>query len=200
MRGLRDILHNKRMRHIAYGIIAGILVLWVIYRFIAISIQNNMVVYNATRAANEHGVPVYVMTAQTASGTLREPIMIRNNRGYVSAARVGKFAAGQKIGAGKITSVASRIDLDSGMYIVRTRDVSDGLQFAEYVSQGIFVPVYALENDTVMVMRNGVAYATSVDVARQDADYALIKSGLNNGDVVILSNVADGVKVKVQQQ
>ncbi len=199
MKGLREFLHNKRTRHILYAVVVAGLVLWVIYRFVAIGMANNMQIFNAARDANLNGVPVNVMIASNGDGVLREPIMINNNRGYVAASRIGKFAAGQKIGNGVITSVASRIDLDSGMYVVRTRGVENGLQFAEYKTNGIFVPVHAIENDTVMVVRNGVARAAHVKIARQDADNALIKSGLASGDLIVLGNVADGIKVKIQK-
>ncbi len=199
MEGLRAKFQNKRTRHIAYAILIGVMILWVMYRFYAIAMENRMVVFNPVRSAAEIGAPVDTMIVQRKSGILREPILIQNNRGYVSAARVGKFAAGQKIGDGQIASVASRIDLDTGMYIVRTRGAADGTQYAEYVSTGFFVPVYAVVNNTVMVARDGVADAVSVTVARQDADTALITSGLTDGDVVILSDITDGAPIKIQQ-
>ncbi len=199
MEGLRAKFQNKRTRHIAYLILIGVMVLWVAYRFYAIAMENRMNVFNPVRSAAEIGAPVDTMIVQRKSGTLREPILIQNNRGYVSAARVGKFESGQKIGNGKITSVASQIDLDTGMYIVRTRGADNGTQYAEYVATGFFVPVYAISNNTVMVARDGVADAVTVTVARQDADTALITSGLNDGDVVILSNINDGAPVKIQQ-
>ncbi len=199
MKGLIARFQSKRNRHIAYGLLAGVLALWVIYRFIAIGYEKHMVIFNAARSAAEIGAPVETITAVRRDGVLREPILIQDNRGYVSAARVGKFAAGQKVGDGTITSVASRIDLDTGMYIVRTRGADNGTQFAEYAATGFYIPVYAVTNNTVMVARDGVAHAASVTVSRQDADNALITSGLNDGDIVILSSVDAGTRVKIQQ-
>ncbi len=199
MEGLRAKFQNKRTRHMAYAVLIGVMVLWVIYRFAAIAAEGRLAVFNPVRSAAEIGAPVETMIVQNKSGILREPILIQNNRGYVSYARVGKFAAGQKIGDGKITSVSSQIDLDTGMYIVRTRGASNGTQYAEYVAKGIFVPVYAVTNNTVMVARDGVANAVQVTVARQDADNALITSGLKDGDVVILSNIDDAAPVKILQ-
>lgn len=199
MEGLRAKFQNKRTRHIAYAILIGIMVLWVLYRFYAIAMDGRMVVFNPVRSAAEIGAPVDTMIVQRKNDVLREPILIQNNRGYVSAARVGKFAAGQKIGNGQITSVASRIDLDTGMYIVRTRGADNGTQYAEYVANGFFVPVYAITNNAVFVARDGIADKVTVTVARQDADNALITSGLNNGDIVILSDITDGAPVKIQK-
>ncbi len=199
MEGLRAKFQNKRNRHIAYVALIAVLALWVVYRFYAIAMENRMVVFNPVRSAAEIGAPVDTMVVQRKSGILREPILIKNNRGYVSAARVGKFAAGQKIGNGTIASVASRIDLDTGMYIVRTRGADDGTQYAEYTANGFFVPVYAVTNNTVYVARDGVADAVTVNVVRQDADTVLITSGLNDGDIVILSNIENGAPVKIQQ-
>ncbi len=197
MEGLQSKLQNKRFRHLAYLGLVIVLIIWVIYRFAIIHYENSMQIFNPTRSAIEIGAPVDTMIVQEKSGILREPILIQNNRGYVSASRVGKFESGQKIGDGVIASVASRIDLDTGMYVVRTRNTSDGHHYAEYVANGFFVPVYAVKNNVVMVVRDGFAHASPVTVVRQDADNALISSGLQNGDVVILSDIADGARIKV---
>ncbi len=199
MQGLSAKFQNKRYRHIAYAVLAGVMILWVLYRFYAIVVENRMNVFNPVRSAAEIGAPVETITAQSTRGILREPILIQNNRGYVSAARVGKFAPGQKIGNGTIASVSSSIDLDTGMYVIRTRGVDNGTQYAEFIANGIFVPVYAITNNVVMVARDGAAHSVSVTVGRHDADNALITSGLNDGDVVILSNIADGAPVQIQK-
>ena len=82
---------------------------------------------------------------------------------------------------------------------MRTSGVSNGLQFAEFTTSGHFIPLYAISGDTVYVVENGVATARTVKIARQDAERAYIKSGLNDGDVVILSKVKSGEKVKVNK-
>ncbi|MFQ6739416.1 MAG: hypothetical protein ACLRFJ_01990, partial [Alphaproteobacteria bacterium] len=104
--------------------------------------------------------------------------------------------AGQSVSTGKIISVSSKIDLDTGMYVIKTRGVSDGLQYAEYRRNGYFVPVYAVHDNQVFVFENGVATPHKVVVAREDANRMLITQGLNDGDRVILSNVSVGDKVQ----
>lgn len=183
-------------KYIAAGLIA-VLVAWVVFRFTMIGIENARPVFNATRNAVTDGVPVVVQTVQRTSGVLREPIAIKNNRAYVASARAHKFGVGQHVADGVIVSVSSKIDLDSGMYVVRTRGADDGLHYAQYRATGIFVPVYAVNNGVVMVADGDVARARNVVVSRQDADMALIESGLDNGDVVILTRVQDGEKIQI---
>ena len=85
------------------------------------------------------------------------------------------------------------------MYVVHTSGVSDGLQMAEFNATGHFVPLYAITDGMVYVAENGVATARTVEIARQDSENAYIKSGLRNGDVVILSSVRAGDKVQIKK-
>ena len=128
-----------------------------------------------------------------------EPLSVKNNRAYVSAERASKLRVGQKIEKGTITFVSKNIDLNTGMYLVRTSGVSDGLHFAEFTTDGIFVPLYAVSNNSVMVVDNGVAVLRDVKIAHQDSETAYIESGLQPGDIVVLSNVQPGVKVKLNK-
>ena len=137
------------------------------------------------------------MSVSRIDGVLHEPIAVKDNRALVSGVRAAKLRAGQKIGDGKIVSVSRKIDYDTGMHVVRTSGVSDGLQFAEIAGNGFYVPISAIENNTLMIVEDGVATARDVVVAAQDAQTAYITSGLNDGDRIILSRVTDGTKVKV---
>ena len=83
------------------------------------------------------------------------------------------------------------------MYIVRTRNVSDGLQYAIFQTDGYFIPLSAISNGTVMLNVDGVATPRAVTVLRQDDQKAQV-DGLNDGDVVILSSVNAGDKVQVK--
>jgi multidrug efflux pump subunit AcrA (membrane-fusion protein) len=56
-----------------------------------------------------------------------------------------------------------------------------------------------MRGDNLFVVNNGTAEVRTVVVERRDAQNVLIKSGLNDGDVVILSNVQNGQKVKVEE-
>lgn len=196
---LMEQLKQPRARKImSIGLVAA-LVLWVVFRFTMIGIENARSVYNAARVAETDGVPVVVQQIERTSGVLREPIAVKSNRAYVASGRAHKFGAGQHVAGGVIVSVSPDIDLDSGMHVVRTRGVADGLQYAEFRATGHFVPVYAVNNGVVMVADGDIARARDVVVARQDAENALISSGLNDGDVVILTRVSDGEKIQVKE-
>lgn len=196
---LMEQLKQPRARKImSIGLIA-VLVLWVVFRFTMIGIENARSVYNAARVAQTDGVPVVVQQIERTSGVLREPIAVKSNRAYVASGRAHKFGAGQHVAGGVIVSVSPDIDLDSGMHVVRTRGVADGLQYAEFRATGHFVPVYAVNNGVVMVADGDIARVRDVVVARQDADNALISSGLNDGDVVILTRVSAGEKIQVKE-
>lgn len=177
----------------------GIIILWTVFRFSMIGIEHARVVFNASRDAAENGVPVVTITMSRTSGDLREPIAVKDNRAYVSSGRINKFGAGQHVGSGVIVSVSGGIDLDSGMHIIRTRGVADGLQYAQYRATGYFVPVYAINNGVVMVADGDVARTRNVRVGRQDAENALVESGLRDGDIVILTRVSDGDKIQIKQ-
>lgn len=196
---IQQALRSKKIKHTFFIALVAIMVGWVIFRFIAFASENARFVYNASRVAAENGLPVEYVTVHIESGTLYEPLSVKNNRAYVSGERASKMRAGQKIGNGKITFVSNNIDLNTGMYLVRTSGVSDGLHFAEFTTNGIFVPLYAISDNSVFVADNGIATKRNIKIARQDSENAYVESGLNSGDVVILSNVQSGVKVKLNK-
>ena len=198
MEKIQTTMATKKFKKIAYISLVAILAGWVIFRFAAVASENARYVFNASRVAADKGAPVLTIEMSSAPGTLYEPLAVKNNRAYVSAARAQKLRAGQKIGDGKITSVSSNIDYDTGMYIVRTAGVSDGLQMAEFTTTGHFVPLYAITDGSVFVIENGVATVRNVNVARQDSENAYIASGLRDGDIVILSSVRAGDKVQMK--
>ena len=190
---------RPRTKKWLYAGLALILALWVVFRFVMVGVENRRFVFNPARDALENGVPVVVMTMHPTDGVLHEPISVKNNRAMVAPARAAHFVAGQKIGDGVIVSVARGIDLDTGMVAVRTRGVADGLGHAESLVNGFLVPIDAVRGDTVMVADGDVAVARTVTVERSDADMALVTAGLNDGDVVILTHVGAGQKIKIQK-
>ena len=196
---IQQALRSKKIKHTFFIVFVAIMVGWVIFRFIAFASENARFVYNASRVAAENGLPVEYVTVHIESGTLYEPLSVKNNRAYVSGERASKMRAGQKIENGKITFVSNNIDLNTGMYLVRTSGVSDGLHFAEFTTNGIFVPLYAISDNSVFVADNGIATKRNIKIARQDSENAYVESGLNSGDVVILSKVQSGVKVKLNK-
>ena len=199
MEKIQRTLATKMFKKIMYISLIAILVGWVIFRFAAVASENARFVFNASRSAADVGLPIESVTVQVKSGTLYEPLSVKNNRAYVSAERASKLRVGQKIEQGKITYVSNSIDLNTGMYLVRTSGVSDGLHFAEFTTDGIFVPLYAVSNNTVFVVNDGAATIREIKIARQDSENAYIASGLKSGDIVILSKVNAGDKVKLSK-
>lgn len=197
MEKIAENLKTKKMKRFFAILTIAILIGWVVFRFAAVASENSRHVFNASRVAEAQGTPIEVITVSRTDGVLREPITVKNNRALVSGARAAKLRAGQKIGDGKIVSVSRKIDYDTGMHVVRTSGVTDGLQFAEISGNGFYVPISAIENNTLMIVEDGVATTRNVVIAAQDAAMAQITSGLNDGDRVVLSHVQDGTKVKV---
>lgn len=198
MEKLKEKVSSPKGRKLVYIVCAAILLGWVIFRFAAVASENSLYVFNASRVAADVGAPIQAVEVYKKTDVLKEPISVKNNRAYVSGSRVDKFSAGQNIGDGKIVSVSANIDLDSGMHVIRTRGVSDGLQYAEFVGNGYFIPAYAVNNESVFVIEDGKAVLRDVKVVRQDSETAFISEGLSDGDKVILSKVKAGDKVQAK--
>ena len=194
---LFKVKNPQRLKKWIYVLSVCALVFWIAFRINALVVQHNQQVFNIARDVSENGTPILTMTAQNSSGVLHEPITVDKNRAYVTSGRVGLFRAGQKVGSGKIVSVSQNIDLDTGMYIIKMSNVENGLQYVEYTRNGYFVPVYAVVDENVFVYDNGKATLRKVIVAHSDADMALITQGLHDGDIVILSKVSEGEKVRI---
>jgi hypothetical protein len=190
-------LKTPKSKKIIYTTIIVLSVLFVGYRFYSVIKENNFKVFNIVRNNMENGTPVEILTIQKTNGILLEPLTIKNNMGFVSGARVSAFKSGQKIGDCKIASVSNNIDLDTGMHIIKTSKCKDGLQYVEKEKKGFYVPVSAIHGNNVFVMDGDVAHIREIVIEDRDAQNVLIKSGLNNGDVVILSAVTENEKVKV---
>lgn len=194
------IKNPERVKKWIYILTVAALVFWILFRITMLVIQHNQTVFNISRDVAANGTPVVTMTAQNSSGVLHEPITVEKNKAYVTGSRVGLFRAGQKVGDGKIASVSQNINLDTGMYVIKTTGVADGLQYVEYNRNGYFVPISAVVDSNVFVYENGVATLRKVIVAHSDADMALITQGLHDGDVVILSKVSADEKVRLTEQ
>ena len=187
----------QRLRHIVLRVGIMAFALMIVWRFISFGMEQNMSVFNMTRDAQENGVPVSVVQMKQINGVIYEPLFINNNRGYVSSVRIPKFHAGQKISnGGEVVSASTSIDLDSGMHVVRTRGASDGAQLVEIRENGFYVPTYAVQNENVFIVRDGLAHSVPVKIVRGDAENTMI-TGVADGDLVITSHVTDGVKVRV---
>ena len=190
-------LKTRKSKNIIYCVVVGILVLVFGYRFYAVARERGSDVFNIARNNIENGTPVNVLTASETDGVLYEPLTIKNNRGYVSGARVNTFKSGQKLGDCKIVSVSHNIDLDTGMHIIKTDKCSDGLQYVEIAYRGFFIPVSAVRGNTVYGVDSGVARSRDIVILNRDLQNVLVKSGLQKDDIVILSDVKDGEKIKI---
>ena len=107
------------------------------------------------------------------------------------------FNVGQSLGDCKIISVSNNIDLDSGMYIIKTKKCSDGLKYAQNKQYGFFVPLSAVSGNAVYVVNAGVANVRKIEIVSRDSQNVLVKSGLENGDRVILSDVRNNEKIQI---
>ena len=184
MNKIQQTIKTKKFKKIISIAFIATMVGWVLFRFAAVASENARYVFNASRNAIEHGMPI-------------ETLVLTNNRAYVSAERAKKLKPGQKVGNGKIVFVSKNIDLDTGMFLVKTQGVENGLQFAEFTADGFFIPLYAIKNNTVFVVENNTAVARNIEITHQDSETAYITSGVKDGDIVILSNVNAGNKVKI---
>lgn len=190
-------LKTRKSKVVIYTLLIAVLVMCFAYRFDVVQQERSRKVFNIVRNNVEYGVPVQVMNMQEKDGVLYEPLTIKNNRAYVSGGRVATFKAGQKIGNCKIVSVSHDIDLDSGMYVIKTSNCVDGLQYVEIVGHGFYAPVSAVSGNTLYFVEEGVARSREVGIVARDSQNVLIKSGIKNGDVVILSDVKDNQKIQI---
>ncbi len=192
-------LKTRKSKNIIYTLVITVVVAVFGFRFYAVEQENNFDVFNIVRQNMENGFPVDVLVMQKTDGILLEPLTIKNNYAYVSGARVHDFKPGQTVGDCKIISVSHKIDLDTGMHVIRTSKCMDGLQYAESKKNGFYVPVSAIHGNNVYVVENGIAKIREIVIENQDAQNALIKSGLSAGDIVILSNVQQDEKIKIAE-
>ena len=192
-------LKTRKSKSVLYTIFITFVVCVFGYRFYRVSQENNFDVFNIIRFNMENGLPIEVLKMEKTDGVLLEPLTVKNNIAYVSGARINDFKAGQKIGDCKIVSVSKKIDLDTGMHVIKTSNCLNGLQYVENRKNGFYVPVSAISGNHVYVADGGVARVREIVVENSDAQNALIKSGLNNGDIVILSNVQENQKIKIAQ-
>jgi len=185
-----------KYKKLIYILCTVFLVVLIAFRIHVISSESARKVFNPSRVELESGAPVAKLEVEKKTGVLNEPLFIKNNTAFVSSVRVNKFKVGQRVDNGKIISVSNQIDLDSGLFKIKTSGVVNGSNFAELKYVGFFVPAYAIKESNVMVAENGIAHKRAVNVIDQDSENAVISSGLSDGDIVILSQVDEGEKVR----
>ena len=192
-------LKTRKSKNIIYTFVMAFVLGAFAYRFYMVEQEKNTSVFNIARDNLENGLPVEILKMEKKDGVLYEPLTIKNNRAFVSGARVNMFKSGQKIGKCKIVSVSRNLDLDTGMYVVKTSNCENGLQYVELRANGFYVPVSAIVGNNVFVENNGVANVRKIVISGRDAENAIVESGLSEGDIVILSNVKDNQKVKIEK-
>lgn len=183
------------------NIILGVIIfvsLLSLFRIIVFGIEKARSVFNISRNNIEYGIPVNVYAIKEEINYLKEPLFIKNNKTFISIKRIYKFKVGQKIGNGEIIFVSRNINLDTGMCIIKTKNVEDGINYVEMERKGFFIPIYALYKNKVFLLKNGRAIETKVDIIDKDSSNALVK-GLDDGDIVILSKVENNQKVKISE-
>jgi hypothetical protein len=186
---------NKVLWH---AVIIGFAV-WFIYRFVMVALESRMTVFNPARDMSVNGIPVSSVVVARQDGVIKMPLVIKDNKAFVSGQRKAKLAPGQKLDTGEIVSVSKNLDYDSGMYIVKTRNAADGINYVHINENGYFIPAYAVQNGVLMVLQGGAAQEKKIESCGQDADFVCISSGVSDGDEVILTKVDAGQKVKVQK-
>lgn len=192
-------LKTRKAKNIIYATVVILVVATFGYRFYSVARENNFDVFNIARVNAINGTPVDVLEIQKTNGILLEPITIKNNRAFVSGKRINMFHAGQKIGDCKIVSVSKNIDLDTGMHVIKTSNCGDGLQYVENQKNGFYIPMSAIHGNIVYVADGDVARAVNIEIENQDMQNALIKSGVNTGDIVILSDIQNNQKIKISK-
>ena len=190
-------LKTRKNKNIIYIILIIFGVSLFGYRFLSVARERNTDVFNIIRNDLQNGTPVETLKMEQTDGVLYEPLTVKNNRAYVSGVRVDMFRVGQSLGTCKIISVSKNIDLDTGMHVIKTSKCDNGLLYAENRKNGFYIPVSAVRGDTIYVVENNVARARKIEIANRDMQNVLVKSGIQNGDIVILSNVKDNQKIKI---
>lgn len=190
-------LKTRKSKNIIY-IISIVAIVGVFgYRFYSVAMENNFNVFNITRNNENTGTPVKILKMKKTNGVLYEPLTIKNNTAFVSGARVNIFKPGQFSSNCKIISVSKNIDLDTGMYIIKTSNCTDGLQHISNKQYGFYIPISAITGNTVFIADGNVARAINIEIENRDMQNALIKSGIKSGDIVILSDVQNNQKIKI---
>jgi hypothetical protein len=185
-----------KYKKLVYILCTVVLVGLIVFRIYMINSESSRQVFNPMRAQLENGATVAKLSVEKKTGILQEPLFIKNNTAFVSSTRINKFKVGQRVDHGKIVSVSNQIDLDSGLFRIKTSGVGDGAHFAELKYTGFFVPAFAIKENNLMVIENGIAQKRSVKITDQDSENAVVSYGLSDNDIIILSQIEDGEKVR----
>ena len=187
------IMKNKKK---LYTYIAIVIAVAFIYRFIKVGMEKFEVILSPQREFITNGKTVDVLEIKKENNFIKIPVTIKNNTAFIPQNKLELFFKNQKIeNGGEIIVVNKKLDLDTGMYILKTKDVKDGLNYALIYKDGIFIPTNAIDENKVYVKENGIAVAKNITIIMRDENIALV-DGINEGDILIVSKIQDGEKVK----
>ncbi len=187
------ITQNKKK---LYAYIITIICVAFVYRFIKVGMEKFEVILSPQREFITNGKKVEVLEIKKENNFIKVPLSVKNNKAYIPQNKLKLFFKNQKIeNGGEIVNVNSVLDLDTGMYILKTKDVADGFHYALINKDGIFIPTNAIDENKVYIKENGKAVAKDINIIMRDENIALI-NGIVEGDILIISKVQDGEKVK----
>ena len=118
---------------------------WTAYRIDRLGADKNLRINNIVRIHTETGIPQSTVVAEQTSEFLLEAVHVTNGRALVSGSRIGRFRVGQGVLGenSRVTMVSNRVDIDSGMYIVRFSGNISGTVMVMRRYTGFFLPLEA---------------------------------------------------------
>lgn len=179
-----------------YTYIAIIIAIAFVYRFIKVGMEKFEVILSPQREFITNGKKVEILEIKNENNYIKVPVTIKNNTAFIPQNKLELFFKNQKIeNGGEIISVNKKLDLDTGMYVLKTKGVTDGLNYALIYKNGIFIPTNAIDENKVYVKENNFAVTKNITVIIRDENTAFVE-GLNEGDILITSKIQNGEKVK----
>lgn len=186
-------IQNKKKLYIY---IVTIICVAFVFRFVKVAIERYEKILCPQREFIENGKKVEVLEIKKQNNFIKVPLTIKNNIAYIPQNKLNLFFKNQKIeNGGEIVVVNKNLDLDTGMYILKTKNVTDGLNYALIYKDGIFIPTDSIDENKVYVKENNKAVVKNINIIMRDENIALIE-GLEEGDILIISKIQDGEKVK----
>ena len=187
------IMQNKKK---LYTYIAAIIAVAFIYRFIKVGMEKFEVILCPQREFIKNGKQVDILEIKKEISFIKVPLTVKDNTAYIPQNKLNLFFKNQKIeNGGEIVVVNKKLDLDTGMYKLKTKDVMDGLNYALIEKEGFFIPTDAIDENKVYIKENGKAVVKNITVVMRDENIALV-DGVTDGNILITSKITDGEKIK----
>jgi len=166
--------NSKILARIAITLVVMFFAAWTLYRIDRLGADKDLRINNIVRIHAETGIPQRKLVAEKTTDFLLEPVHVSNGRALVSGSRIGQFQVGQGVLGqnSRVTFVSNRIDIDTGMYIVRFSGNISGTVMVMRRYTGFFLPLEAELPPGVRVI--------SRDAKRQ------VVMGLQDGQEVVI--------------